>query len=115
MTDIPIFYETAQVGVITADAGLYAFTYDPDWITRPGAFPISVLASFKSGGMAPAQFTPWLTNLLPEGDALAAVGQNLGAATQDVLGILEQIGAMKKVPHLDEPPVLTAPASSNKI
>jgi len=92
LTNIPIFYETAQVGVITADAGLYAFTYNPEWITRPGAFPISVLASFNSGGMASAQFTPWLTNLLPEGDALAAVGQNLGAATQDVLGILEQIG-----------------------
>jgi HipA-like protein len=41
------------------------------------------------------QLPPWLTKLLPEGDALAAVGQNLSAATQDVLGILEQIGGDK--------------------
>ncbi len=31
------------------------------------------------------------------------------------VGILQQIGAMKPVPHLDEPPVLSAPASAGKI
>lgn len=92
MSDIPVFHETVRVGAIHVEAGLFSFVYDDEWAGRRGAFPISVLAPLKTGGMAAAQFMPWLANLLPEGEALASLGQNIGMATQDVVGILEQIG-----------------------
>ena len=38
----------------------------------------------------------------------------VGGASHEV-GILQQIGAMKPVAHLDEPPVFSAPASSGQI
>jgi predicted ester cyclase len=36
-----------------------------------------------------------------------------GASHED--GILQQIGAIKPVPHFDEPPVLSAPVSARQI
>jgi steroid delta-isomerase-like uncharacterized protein len=43
----------------------------------------------------------------------AKIVERWGASHE--IGILQQIGAMKPVPHLDEPPVLSAPASAGKI
>jgi steroid delta-isomerase-like uncharacterized protein len=43
----------------------------------------------------------------------AKIVERWGASHE--IGILQQIGAMKKVAHLDEPPVLSAPASAGQI
>jgi len=40
----------------------------------------------------PSIFLPWAQNLLPEGAQLRAVGSTLGAAPEDVIGILSEIG-----------------------
>jgi hypothetical protein len=44
-------------------------------------------------------------------DALSIEGWG---ASQE-LGILQQIGAMKPVAHLDQPPVVSAPTSAGRI
>jgi steroid delta-isomerase-like uncharacterized protein len=43
----------------------------------------------------------------------AMIVERWGASNE--AGILQQIGAMKSVPHLDEPPVVSAPASAGAI
>ncbi len=93
MVATPVFYETLLVGEIQAHPdGLLSFTYAEAWRSSASAFPISVLAPLSATGMPPAIFTPWLTNLLPEGHALTMIGRTAGVSPGDVLGILDRIG-----------------------
>ena len=93
MAATPGFYETLLVGEIQANPdGALSFTYAEAWWSSASAFPISVLAPLSAAGMPPSVFTPWLTNLLPEGHALTMIGRTAGVSPGDVLGILDRIG-----------------------
>ncbi len=93
MAATPVFYETLLVGEIQAHPdGLLSFSYAEAWRSSKSAFPISVLAPLSAAGMPPALFTPWLSNLLPEGHALAMIGRTAGVSPGDVLGILDRVG-----------------------
>ena len=48
-------------------------------------------AAFNTPG-GTAGLAPWASNLLPEGAQLRAVGLTLGAAPEDVIGILSEVG-----------------------
>jgi serine/threonine-protein kinase HipA len=89
---LPIFYEARLVGEIDVDTEGAGFTYDPSWLTTRGAFPISTLMPLDKKRVAPTLFLPWAANLLPESGNLQAVGQFLGVAPSDVIGILAEIG-----------------------
>ncbi|WP_082766914.1 type II toxin-antitoxin system HipA family toxin [Bosea sp. PAMC 26642] len=89
MTDI--FYETLRVAAIAEVDREIALTYDPDWLSRPAAFPISVTMPLRAEPYGARDVVPWLANLLPE-NHLQQIGQILGVAPQDILGILSQIG-----------------------
>src|SRR5262245_12969973 len=86
------YYETRVVGRIEIHSDGPTFTYDPRWISTRGAFPISALMPLSRNRVAPALFLPWAANLLPEASQLHAVGRILGAAPEDVIGILKEIG-----------------------
>ncbi|MGE4482429.1 type II toxin-antitoxin system HipA family toxin [Acidocella sp.] len=93
MAATPVFYETQLVGEIQANPdGLLSFNYADAWRSSAAAFPISVLAPLSATGMPPSVFTPWLTNLLPEGHALTMIGKTAGVSPGDVLGILDRVG-----------------------
>lgn len=89
MTDI--FYETLRVATMADAAGEIALTYDPDWLSRPSAFPISMTMPLRLEPYGADAVVPWLANLLPE-THLQRIGQILRVAPQDILGILSQIG-----------------------
>jgi serine/threonine-protein kinase HipA len=89
---IEVFYETRVVGRIEVHPDGPTFAYDPRWINTRGAFPISALMPLSMNRVAPALFLPWAANLLPEASQLQAVGRILGAAPEDVIGILREIG-----------------------
>src|SRR6266446_8036005 len=92
MTRLRVFFEQRIVGTIDVDKGGPAFTYDPDWIGLRGAFPISTAMPLKSGRIASDIFLPWAANLLPESEQLRTLGQLLGMARSDVVGLLSTIG-----------------------
>jgi serine/threonine-protein kinase HipA len=92
VSQLPIFYETRTVGQIEIGPEGPAFAYDPAWLTTRGAFPISVLMPLTRPRVAPEVFLPWAANLLPEASQLRTVGLRLGAAPEDVIGILAEIG-----------------------
>jgi serine/threonine-protein kinase HipA len=92
MTRLPVFFEQRPVGTIDVDKGGPGFTYDPDWIGLRGAFPISTTMPLKSERTAPDTFLPWAANLLPENEQLRTLGQLLGMARGDVVGLLSAIG-----------------------
>ena len=92
MTRLSVFFEQRLVGTIEVDKEGPSFTYDSDWIGLRGAFPISITMPLQSGQIAPAVFLPWAANLLPENEQLVTLGQLLGMAASDVIGLLSAIG-----------------------
>jgi serine/threonine-protein kinase HipA len=92
MTSLPVYFEQRLVGTISVDRGGPSFTYAPNWIGLRGAFPISITMPLKSERFASDIFLPWAANLLPESEQLRTLGQLLGMARSDVIGLLSAIG-----------------------
>src|SRR6476469_3086736 len=92
MANLPVYFEQRRVGGIDVDKNGPRFSYDPDWIALRGAFPISVTMPFRSESIASDIFLPWAANLLPESEQLRTLGQILGMARSDVIGLLSAIG-----------------------
>src|SRR3984893_8807990 len=92
MTDLPVYFEQRRVGIIDVDKSGPGFTYDANWIGLRGAFPISTTMPFGSERIGSATFLPWAANLLPENEQLRTLGQLLGMARSDVIGLLSAIG-----------------------
>jgi serine/threonine-protein kinase HipA len=92
MATLPVFFEQRRVGTIEIDKNGPGFTYDPSWIGLRGAFPISITMPLRSERIGPDIFLPWAANLLPESEQLRTLGQLLGMARGDVIGLLSAIG-----------------------
>jgi serine/threonine-protein kinase HipA len=92
MAGLPVYFEQRPVGAIDADKNGPSFTYDRGWIALRGAFPISTAMPFRPERYGPDVFLPWAANLLPENEQLRTLGQLLGMARSDVIGLLSAIG-----------------------
>ena len=92
MASLPVYFEQRLVGTIHVDRGGPSFTYASGWIALRGAFPISLTMPLKSERFASETFLPWAENLLPESEQLRTLGQLLGMARSDVIGLLSAIG-----------------------
>src|SRR4026209_963912 len=92
MTSLRVYFEQRLVGTIDVDKRGPGFTYDSSWIELRGAFPISITMPLKSVRISPETFLPWAANLLPESEQLRTLGQLLGMARSDVIGLLSAIG-----------------------
>src|SRR5262245_54421943 len=92
MATLPVYFEQRRVGTIDIDKNGPGFTYDPNWIGLRGAFPISITMPLGSGRIVSDTFLPWAANLLPESEQLRTLGQLLGMARGDVIGLLSAIG-----------------------
>jgi serine/threonine-protein kinase HipA len=92
MARLPVYFEQRLVGTIDVDKSGPGFIYDPNWIGLKGAFPISITMPLRSERIASDTFLPWAANLLPESEQLRTLGQILGMARSDVIGLLSAIG-----------------------
>jgi serine/threonine-protein kinase HipA len=92
MSGLPVYFEQRLVGRIDVDKSGPSFTYEPNWIGLRGAFPISTTMPFQSERISSDTFLPWAANLLPESEQLRTLGQILGMARNDVIGLLSAIG-----------------------
>jgi serine/threonine-protein kinase HipA len=92
MATLPVYFEQRPVGAIDVDKSGPGFRYEPDWIVLRGAFPISITMPLNSERIAADIFMPWAANLLPENEQLRTLGQILGMARSDVIGLLSAIG-----------------------
>jgi len=92
MAGLLVYFEQRLIGSIDVDKSGPGFTYDPDWMALRGAFPISTTMPFKPERIGPDTFLPWAANLLPESEQLRTLGQLLGMARSDVIGLLSAIG-----------------------
>jgi serine/threonine-protein kinase HipA len=92
MAGLPVYFEQRLVGTIDVDKTGPGFTYDSGWIGLRGAFPISTTMPLRPDRIGPDAFLPWAANLLPENEQLRTLGQLLGMARGDVIGLLSAIG-----------------------
>jgi serine/threonine-protein kinase HipA len=92
VADLAVFYETRRVGTIEPHADGPSFVYEPEWLRTRGAFPLSILMPLSPRRTPPRVFAPWAANLLPEAAQLLTVGRKLGAAPEDTIAILAEIG-----------------------
>jgi serine/threonine-protein kinase HipA len=92
MANLPVYFEQRVVGAIDVDKSGPGFRYDRNWIVLRGAFPISISMPLKSERIGSDTFLPWAANLLPENEQLRTLGQILGMARSDVIGLLSAIG-----------------------
>ena len=92
MATLSVYFEQRRVGTIDIDKNGPGFTYDPGWVGLKGAFPISITMPLGSERIASDTFLPWAANLLPESVQLRTLGQLLGMARGDVIGLLSAIG-----------------------
>lgn len=90
--ELNVYYESRVVGTISVHADGPSFSYAPEWLTTRGAFPVSLLMPLTPRPVPPRRFLPWAANLLPESSQLRAIGLQLGAAPEDVIGILAELG-----------------------
>ena len=92
MASLPVYFEQRLIGTIPVDRSGPSFTYASGWVGLSGAFPISLTMPLKSEPFAADTFLPWAANLLPESEQLRTLGQLLGMARSDVIGLLSAIG-----------------------
>ena len=91
--EIAVHYENFVVGRIKIHGpqGI-AFAYDPRWLATKGNFPLSATLPLEHGEFGNDVIAPWLANLLPEDQLLAAVSRVLGVSASDTVAILRIIG-----------------------
>jgi serine/threonine-protein kinase HipA len=92
MASLPVYFEQRLVGMVSVDRGGPSFGYASGWLGLKGAFPISITMPLKSQRFTSDTFLPWAANLLPESEQLRTLGQLLGMARSDVIGLLTAIG-----------------------
>lgn len=92
MDELDVFYESRTVGTVSVHSDGPSFSYAPEWLSTRGAFPVSLLMPLAPRRVPPRLFLPWAANLLPESSQLRAIGLQLGAAPEDVIGILAELG-----------------------
>lgn len=92
MSELPVYYEAHTVGTIEVLSDGPSFAYAPQWLSARGAFPISLKMPLSPRRVPPKLFLPWAANLLPESTQLRAISLQLGAAPEDVIGILSELG-----------------------
>jgi serine/threonine-protein kinase HipA len=92
-TELPVHFEQRRVATIVADAHTTTLTYDDAWRGAPDRFPVSLSMPLGAEPYGGERVFPWVMNLLPEGDPLRAMTRALGAAPEDVLGLIAETGA----------------------
>lgn len=89
---LPVHYGDRPVATITADGETVELRYEADWLEATDRFPISLSMPLGEQPYDSGRLLPWLMNLLPEGDPLRAMTQMLGAAPEDVIGLIMETG-----------------------
>lgn len=90
--DLPVHYEDRLVATISADAQGTRLAYADAWGSSADNFSVSLAMPIRPEPYEGNRVLPWLINLLPEGEPLRAMTRALGAAPEDVLGLIARTG-----------------------
>jgi HipA-like protein len=82
----------AEVSRTAPDFTSLRLAYAPEWVARPGAFPVSARFPLGARAYGGPEIYFWFLNLLPEGESLALIGHLLHVSDIDVLGLMDRMG-----------------------
>jgi HipA-like protein len=85
------------------------FTYDPPYVTAPGARPLAPNLPLTAARYESGSLHPFFANLLPQGVMLEQTARRLGIRGSDRFGLLlavgaDVMGALQVLPYDDEGP-----------
>lgn len=87
-----IWFENLAVASLDQGPDELTLKYEPTWVSRRGAFPISTRMPFSQSEYKGRDVASWISNLLPESRQLEMISRAVGTASTDLLGILSSIG-----------------------
>jgi len=76
------------VGTLVESGRQVTFVYDPHWLARPDAIPISVTLPLRPEPYVTEGLHPFFENLLPEGWLLELATKKLKISKDDAFGML---------------------------
>ncbi len=76
------------VGTLVEAGRQVTFTYDPQWLARAGAVPVSVTLPLRPEPYVTEGLHPFFENLLPEGWLLELATRKLKISKDDAFGLL---------------------------
>jgi serine/threonine-protein kinase HipA len=89
---LTVYLNTTRAGILERDGRRLTFSYNADYLTLPGATPISRLLPLGSTAYGDEATRAFFSNLLPEGAVLTQVARQVGISKENVFGLLEAIG-----------------------
>ena len=89
---LEVYLGSRHVGMLIRKNGRLAFRYERQWLDDPHSHPLSLSLPLRESPFADHETRTWFGNLLPEGDFLKAVARRLGRSTEDVFGLLLDLG-----------------------
>jgi HipA-like protein len=95
------------VGSLTESGRQITFKYDPTWISRKDAIPVSLTLPLRGEPYVTDGLHPFFENLLPEGWLFNISTQHLRISKDDAFGVLmatcaDCIGAVEILPDAQE-------------
>lgn len=93
---LDVYINTAQIGGLFENNGLWQFQYEQSWLQQLLAFslapylPMQTAPHIDNGSYRPVQW--FFDNLLPEEQARELLAKYIKVSTEDAFGILEAIG-----------------------
>jgi len=92
MDELKVYLLNHLTGTLQAENGQLFFRYDPAYLSRPGAVPISYSLPLQSGPFDPQLSTAFFANLLPPDVVRKRLGKILHLSRYNVFGFLKAIG-----------------------
>ena len=99
-----VSFDGTRAGIIEETPQGSRFTYDQDYLARPGAVPISPTLPLRPEPHTSSGLHPFFENLLPEGWLLDHTCRKLGLDPADAFGVMlatcaDCAGAVEIVPE----------------
>jgi serine/threonine-protein kinase HipA len=90
---LSVFWETRLVGALRLGSKReFLFEYDPSWLARKDALPLSVRLPKREEPFGDEETRPFFANLLPEARVRDLIAGRLGVSTANDFKLLEALG-----------------------
>ncbi len=89
---LTVYLNNIKAGILAREGRQLTFSYSADYLTLPGASPISRLLPLASTAYGDEAARVFFSNLLPEGAVLTQIAHQVGISKENVFGLLEAIG-----------------------
>ena len=107
MRQAEIYRKGILAGILTEDGGEYRFCYEPAYLTRIDALPVSLTLPLQAEVFVSPVLFPFFDGLIPEGWLLDVAIRNTDISILDRMSLLllcckECIGSVSVVPKQNE-------------